>query len=742
MKKLLISVLALLVIIGVSIFIWKDAPSQSPIYSKLTVSKDLKVNKNYPIDSFIVKWDGKEGRMVISHAKRPKQEIFSTPIEMGFLAAGKGVLDAKEERGHFTMKENREVTCADQSVDEIESTNHLFIIKGVLQCSNETKVGYSFELSPEENNKLHYSVTLDDPTYNRIYLSWSTDKNEHYFGFGTQYSSFDMKGKRVPILVQEQGVGRGLQPLTFLADITNGAGGSWAHTYAPVPHFITSNLTSLYSENKEYQVFHLTDKKEAQLEVFSSHASGYVYAGNSPEELVEAHTSVVGRMESLPDWTQHGLILGVQGGTEKVVEKLDTLLEKDIPISAVWIQDWVGQRRTSFGSQLWWNWELDKDHYNNWDTFINTLKEKNIRLLGYVNPFLVDSEDKQNRVRNLYQEAAKKGYFVKDKNDNPIAVQITDFDASLIDLTNQEAREWFKVIMMEELIENGFSGWMADFGEALPFDAIMSNGALGEQFHNEYPESWAQLNKEVMEESNLETEGMFFLRSGYSESPSSASSFWLGDQLISWDEHDGIKTVVPGLISSGLSGFGINHSDTGGYTGLNKKPILSYSRSEELLLRWIELNAFTPLFRSHEGNRPEESVQLYNNGAAADHAKVFTDIYAALAPYRKQLMKEMEETGAPLVRSLFFHYPKDSNTYSMQDEFLLGEDLLVAPVLDKGKAESNVYLPKGDWIHLWSGKKFLIEEGEEITVSSPLGEPPVFYKKGSKVEKLLSPFEK
>src|SRR5690625_1662411 len=136
-----------------------------------------------------------------------------------------------------------------------------------------------------------------------------------------------MKGKRLPILVQEQGVGRGAQPITFLAELTNGAGGSWSHTYAPVPQYISSKMRSLYSENKEYQVFHFTDQEMAQLEVFSGNIKGLIYAGETPADLVKEHTSVVGRMKALPAWTQGGLILGVQGGTSEVTSKLNMLLE-------------------------------------------------------------------------------------------------------------------------------------------------------------------------------------------------------------------------------------------------------------------------------------------------------------------------------------------------------------------------------------------------------------------------------
>src|SRR5690625_5816694 len=109
------------------------------------------------------------------------------------------------------------------------------------------------------------------------------------------------------------------------------------------------------------------------------------------------------------------------------------------------------------------------------------------------------------------------------------------------------------------------------------------------------------------------------------------------------------------------------------------------------MLRWIELNAFTSLFRSHEGNRPEDNVQLVDDEEIIAHVKKFGEIFKTLAPYRKNLMEEAEKTGAPVVRSLFFNYPNDKQTYDIQyEQFMLGNDVLLAPALDKGKEKVKI----------------------------------------------------
>lgn len=127
--------------------------------------------------------------------------------------------------------------------------------------------------------------------------------------------------------------------------------------------------------------------------------------------------------------------------------------------------------------------------------------------------------------------------------------------------------------------------------------------------HNRYPELWAQLNREFVEDWKSKQVGkdnegpeealVFFMRAGFRGSPKWGMLFWEGDQMVSWQLHDGIKSAVVGLLSSGLSGYPFNHSDIGGYCAVNI-PFIKYKRSEELLLRWMELNAFSSVFRTHE----------------------------------------------------------------------------------------------------------------------------------------------
>jgi alpha-glucosidase len=183
--------------------------------------------------------------------------------------------------------------------------------------------------------------------------------------------------------------------------------------------------------------------------------------------------------------------------------------------------------------------------------------------------------------------------------------------------------------------------------------------------------------------------------------------------------------VMSGALSSGLLGNAYHHSDIGGYTSL-----FGNVRTAELLMRWAEMAAFTPVMRTHEGNRPRDNLQIDQDAAVLAHFARMTAIYVHLAPYLKTLSTEAAATGLPVQRPLFLHHEDDRATYAIQDAYLYGADLLVAPVWQAGETNRTVYLPKGArWVHVWSGN--VHEGGVDVTVPAPLGQPALFYREGS-----------
>lgn len=275
------------------------------------------------------------------------------------------------------------------------------------------------------------------------------------------------------------------------------------------------------------------------------------------------------------------------------------------------------------------------------------------------------------------------------------------------------------------MIQLGMSGWMADFGEYLPIDVKLSDGSDPKLMHNAWPPLWGALNQQAMTHPDMAGDGLYFMRAGYTGTQATCPLLWAGDQCVDFSRHDGLVTAIVGALSSGLMGNAYHHSDIGGYTSL-----FGNQRTKELTERWAELAAFTSLMRSHEGNRPDDNFQIYQDKETLAHLARMTKIFVALAPYRRDLMSEAETNGLPLQRALMLHFFNDRRTWDLFDQFLLGPDLMVAPVWQEGATSRAVYLPRGaDWVHVWTGK--IIVGGADLTMTAQIGQPPLFYRQGS-----------
>jgi sulfoquinovosidase len=146
--------------------------------------------------------------------------------------------------------------------------------------------------------------------------------------------------------------------------------------------------------------------------------------------------------------------------------------------------------------------------------------------------------------------------------------------------------------------------------------------------------------------------------------------------------------------------------------------------TKELFLRWTELGAFTPIMRTHEGNKKDENWSWEKDAETTAHFRRFARVHQALKPDFLSLAQEAAETGAPILRHLMLVFPKDAESRRMSDQFMIGDKLLVAPVVTEGATARTVYLPPGAWFHVWTGDRY--EGGGEVEVAAPIGQPPVF----------------
>ncbi|MBQ3755285.1 MAG: alpha-glucosidase [Clostridia bacterium] len=554
---------------------------------------------------------------------------------------------------------------------------------------------------------------------NRMWFKLPSTEDEGFYGTGEIFTEFNLKGETATIWVAEhinlkQTTVKILNNLAGFKDVNFVRGFDNYESYYEQPTFVSSKKYFYHSDGTARHIFHF--KKDRTVMQTDEIAPFWLGFADDYEKLMGVLTEIVGRQPELPDWVYDGQILGIQGGTDVMLDKYNKVIEHGGKVNGVWIQDWEGRRVTAVGKQLYWNWEWDKELYPNLDKAIKDLDAKGCKVLGYCNPFLAIEKP-------LYQEATKLGYCVKDADGNDYYVKITTFPAAMVDLTNPDAYEWIKNIIKKNMIEFGFAGWMADFGEYLPTDAVLYNGESAELAHNTWPARWAKVNREALEETGNLGKIMFFTRAGFSETPKYSVMMWNGDNHPDFSRDFGLPSIIPASLSLTLCGFGLVHSDIGGYT-----TILNLRRNMELYKRWFEMNTFSVLMRGHEGLNPDLNVQFDADDDILDFCSRMSRIHASLKPYLKAAVKKNAEEGVGVIRPLFFYYD-EKEAWNNGYEYLLGRDILVAPVCRPKARKKKVYLPNDEWIHLWSGKEY---GGGTYEVPCPLGETPVFVRKSNK----------
>ncbi len=190
----------------------------------------------------------------------------------------------------------------------------------------DTKLSFHVDLH------LFNDSSVPDP---RSFLVYSSDETEQFYGFGESFSYFNLKGLRVPVLVSEQGVGRGEQPITdyLNTEVARGVGGDWYTTYAPKPIYMTSYNNCLVLAGSDVSFFDLRQPDRVAVEVWDSSFGGWLVAGLSLLDLVEGVTSITGRQSVLPEWTQRGAVVGLEGGTANVSAIVRSLQEHGVPLA-------------------------------------------------------------------------------------------------------------------------------------------------------------------------------------------------------------------------------------------------------------------------------------------------------------------------------------------------------------------------------------------------------------------------
>ena len=570
----------------------------------------------------------------------------------------------------------------------------------------------------ECGDSLRLEIAATDARFNRLFLKVAALPDERVWGGGEQMSYLNMRGRRFPLWTSEPGVGRDkTTELTRAMDAQGMAGGDYWTTNYPQPTYLSSRRYALHVDTTAYTLFDFRADDHHGIEVWAGGCTLEVYAADSLAGLVSVLSDRFGRQPRLPDWAIAGAIIGLKDGANSF-DRLDAIVAAGTVVTGLWCEDWVGIRQTSFGRRLFWDWTWSPTRYPQLDTRIAELAQRGIRFLGYVNPYLaVDGA--------MYGEAAAAGYLaLRQDSDQPYLVDFGEFDCGVVDFTNPAASAWFADrVIGREMLDFGLSGWMADFGEYLPTDVRLHSGLDPMLAHNAWPVLWAEVNARAIASRGKRGEAVFFMRAGWSGVQAHCPLLWAGDQSVDFTRHDGIGTTICAALSAGLVGNAYSHSDIGGYTSL-----MGNVRTPELLMRWAELAVFTPVMRTHEGNRPDENLQIDSSPDILAHFARQTRLHAQLAPYTRFVCDQAEATGLPVQRPLFLAFESDCACRDIQDQYLFGPDVLVAPVLVEGARTRLLYLPPHDWVHLWTGQAY---RGGWVEVDAPLGAAPAFFRADS-----------
>lgn len=632
------------------------------------------------------------------------------------LAAGRGVVAHQfdtvvyQRTGFYTFEENNAVSAPIGRLVGASRDGDDVVVRYRRSDGEPGTATLRIDGAAEDSTRVSVSVA-DIEDVAAIGVPTHCDAEASFLGFGAQYNAADQRGEAFSLFVQEQGIGRmgGL----FL-------NGNEHTTYFPMPyHMDARGFGVVLDTYARVEV----DLCSAEADVASFRVDGpgpveiVLLHGPTPADVVQQLGDRYGRPTAPEAWVFEPWI-GVQGGQQAVLDEVAALDAAEVPWSAIWAQDWVGFQPLANFDDIQYHWNVDETLYPDLAGLTAGLHADGKRFLGYINPFVEEA-------REHFEPMDGMGLLIEDADGESYLMNSYKGPTSLPDLTNPAAREHVAGFLTTMMSTHGMDGWMADFAEWLPTDSVLHNGEsplLVE--HNRYPLRWQELNHETAR-GIAGNDYAIFSRSGWLGSQGTAQIVWIGDQEADFLPGDGLPTVVPALLNLGLSGVPFVTHDIAGYSG--------GPSTMELFMRWTELGAFTSVMRTHEGLNARANWS-WNGGPtatpeeAADtlaHFRRFARIHMALVPTFEALADEAAATSMPILRHLLLEFPDDPAVVAIADQFMLGSDLLVAPVLTEGAVTREVYFPAGEWHHVLRASE-MYEGPGTFTVSAPLGEPPVF----------------
>ncbi len=578
----------------------------------------------------------------------------------------------------------------------------------------DEEVSATLQILPGERDSiwLHLRATGG---VDRLSFAFGCRDDERWYGTGARPQGTDHTGTTQVLYMAEQGIGQRDYPLDEL-DLLNGRTGD---TYFPVPWTLNDRGVGIGYGGTPIGRMHLCDpfaeRDTLRVDVWSDEAFLGLFPSGSPRQAVADWTLETGPPADAPDWA-YGPWIAEQRGTDEVLATAAELRAEGIPASAIWAQDWIGGRGDALGGyDLHYHWEWDEEQYPDLPAAIETLHDDGFAFLGYFNPFVTDEFVE-------WEEAQANGYLPRTPDGEDYEFSIVDRYGSQVDLHDDEAWAWAKGYL-EGATAMDQDGWMCDFAEWLPLDATVGDGLSGMDVHNQYPLFWQLLNMEVLDERWGEGNALCFNRSGWSSTHAIAPVTWGGDQETSFGRDDGMPTAREIGVGLGLSGVGRYGSDIAGFSSVFGGP-----STKEVYMRWTSMGAFEPVMRTHDGLSEEDNWHWRSDTETTDHFRRYARVHMRLLPYLRMLDEQYVGGGLPFMRHNLLVEPSIADA---PDQHFLGDDLLVAPVLEEFAVSRDVVLPEGRWYPFLDEDAAPLDGGQTVTVDAPLTEIPVFAREGA-----------
>jgi alpha-glucosidase (family GH31 glycosyl hydrolase) len=548
--------------------------------------------------------------------------------------------------------------------------------------------------------------------------------SERYLGFGERSTAVDQRGQEVETYVGEGPYQREERPF-----ISPGFVPPWGFrsrddaSYFPMPWLLSTRGYGVLAENTHLIRHRLASERPDawSVEVDAPAIRLLVMAGPKPADVVRRLTLEVGRQPPAAPFF-FGAWFQPSGDEQSQTRKL---IAADAPVSVA--QTYLhylpcGDQRGS------------RDRERERTAFFH---EQGLATTTYFNPMVcVDYTE-------AYDRAAAAGALTRDAAGRPYVYRYLDFTVSQFDFSAEPGRQIFRELLTEA-VEDGHDGWMEDFGEYTPLDSRSANGMDGEEMHNLYP---VQYHCTAQEFARTQPRLLArFVRSGYTNSHSCSPIVWNGDPTTDWG-FDGLASAVQNALSMGLSGISTWGSDVGGFFALGQR-----SLSPELLVRWIQLGAVSPVMRTQANGiaiPPGKRRPQVWDDEILPHWRRWAKLHTQLYPYVDAAEREYRRSGMPIVRHMALAYPDDAAASGREDQFMFGPDLLAAPVLQPGATTRRVHLPPGRWVDLWRsagyrerdgahvlGRARTLPGGGEVELPAPLEELPLLARAGALIPML------